>query len=298
MFCKDIKYVCKSLKNRSGVRSNLIYKFTTENIEGYIKQFNLKNRSLLTVGSSGDQVINANFYGCNYVTVVDLNRYTKYYFYLKKASIISLTYEEFLRYFSLDEDVNRMSINTYKKIRENLRKISLESLIFWDYVYDHFDLSNKCNNLFHYHTDELSNINLFNPYLNNEYNYNAEKEIINNLKIKFINADILKSDKIFTWEKFDNINLSNIYSYAYNDNRFKLMEFKKGVNSLVERLNDNGTMLVTYLYGTSHNSSMIEFANDNVLEDTTYFHFRGIRGIYKNNDITDTAVIYRKKMIK
>lgn len=36
-----------------------LYPFTTENIAGYIDNFNLKNKSLLTVGSSGDQVINA-----------------------------------------------------------------------------------------------------------------------------------------------------------------------------------------------------------------------------------------------
>ena len=78
MLSKDIEYVNKMFKKRSGIRNDLIYKFTTENISGYIKEFNLKNRSLLTVGSSGDQAINANFYGCNYVTVVDLNRYTKY----------------------------------------------------------------------------------------------------------------------------------------------------------------------------------------------------------------------------
>lgn len=298
MLSKDIKYVSKSLKKRSGIRSHLIYKFTTENISGYIKEFNLKNRSLLTVGSSGDQAINANFCGCNYVTVVDLNRYTEYYFYLKKAAIIALNYEEFLRYFSLDSDDLRMSIKTYKKIREILREISLDSLIFWDYVYDHYNLSNKCNNLFHYHSDELVNINVFNPYLNDEENYNIEKNKIKNMNIKFINADILKPDRIFTWEKFDNINLSNVYGYNYNDNRFKIAKFKKGINSLVERLNDDGIMLVAYLYGTSHNSSMIKFANDNILEDVTYSHFKGIRGIYKKNGITDTAVMYQKKLVK
>ena len=36
-----------------------IYTFTTENISGYIDYFDLDNKSLLTVGSSGDQVLNA-----------------------------------------------------------------------------------------------------------------------------------------------------------------------------------------------------------------------------------------------
>ena len=46
MLSKDIEYVNKMFKKRSGIRNDLIYKFTTENISGYIKEFNLKNRSL------------------------------------------------------------------------------------------------------------------------------------------------------------------------------------------------------------------------------------------------------------
>lgn len=46
-----------------------IYPFTTENIAGYINEFELKDKSLLTVGSSGDQVINAALYDCQDITL-------------------------------------------------------------------------------------------------------------------------------------------------------------------------------------------------------------------------------------
>ena len=36
-----------------------IYPFTTENIAGYIDYFDFDDKSLLTVGSSGDQILNA-----------------------------------------------------------------------------------------------------------------------------------------------------------------------------------------------------------------------------------------------
>ena len=78
-----------------------IYPFTTENISGYIDKFNLCNRSLLTVGSSSDQVINSILYGCKDVTLIDINSYSKYYYYLKVASILCLDMDEFfffLRY--------------------------------------------------------------------------------------------------------------------------------------------------------------------------------------------------------
>ena len=40
-----------------------IYSFTTENIAGYIEYFDLNNKNLLTIGSSGDQILNAFYNG-------------------------------------------------------------------------------------------------------------------------------------------------------------------------------------------------------------------------------------------
>lgn len=46
-------------KNRSECSFYTLYPFTTENINGYIDLFNLKDKSLLILGSSSDQAINA-----------------------------------------------------------------------------------------------------------------------------------------------------------------------------------------------------------------------------------------------
>ena len=50
-----------------------IYSFTTENINGYMQFFELKDKSLLTVGSSSDQAINATLVRCNDITGGNLN---------------------------------------------------------------------------------------------------------------------------------------------------------------------------------------------------------------------------------
>ena len=76
-----------------------IYPFTTENINGYIDLFDLKDKSLLTVGSSADQAIIANLKDCKDITILDINPLTKYYFNLKKAGILTLGYEEFCKFF-------------------------------------------------------------------------------------------------------------------------------------------------------------------------------------------------------
>ena len=57
---------------------NKLYSFTTENIKDYISSFDLNNKSLLTVGSSADQAINAILNGCKDVTIMDINPFVKY----------------------------------------------------------------------------------------------------------------------------------------------------------------------------------------------------------------------------
>ena len=80
-------------------RAIRINTFTTENINGYINYFDLKNKSLLTVGSSGNQLLNAYFYGTRDITLFDINPYAKYYAYMKVAAILTLNYDEFQCFF-------------------------------------------------------------------------------------------------------------------------------------------------------------------------------------------------------
>ena len=50
-----------------------IYLFTTENISGYINDMDLKDKSLLTLGSSLDQAYNALLLGASQIDVFDIN---------------------------------------------------------------------------------------------------------------------------------------------------------------------------------------------------------------------------------
>lgn len=94
-----IKKVKDIFKLKRVKRFDKLYKFTTENISGYISEFSFKDRTLLTVGSSCDQVINANLYGCNDIIVVDLNGLAEYYFCLKKRQSYLLVIVILLSFF-------------------------------------------------------------------------------------------------------------------------------------------------------------------------------------------------------
>ena len=70
----------------------------------------------------------------------------------------------------------------------------------------------------------------------------------------------------------------------------------KMFKALEKILNKDGKILVAYLYGTSHNDMLTRFATDNIIEDARYINFKGVRGIYKNTNDVDTAVIYKKSL--
>lgn len=52
-----------------------VYPFATENVLEYFATLNLKDQSVLTVGSSLDQLFNALVYGAKKVSVFDINPY-------------------------------------------------------------------------------------------------------------------------------------------------------------------------------------------------------------------------------
>ena len=121
---KDVNYYYK------------IYPFSTENIKGYLDYFDLYNKSLLTIGSSGDQVLNSYYNGCRDITLLDINPFCKYYLNLKIAGIISLSYEEFVYFFfpKINNKNNRayFHFDLFKKLAVVLKEIDLESYTFFD----------------------------------------------------------------------------------------------------------------------------------------------------------------------
>lgn len=65
-----------------------VYPFTTENIAGYFPILKLENKSVLTVGSSADQALNALLLGASRVVLYDINPNTYEYLKLKKEMIL------------------------------------------------------------------------------------------------------------------------------------------------------------------------------------------------------------------
>ena len=82
-----------------------VYPFTTEKLSGYFPVMNLKDKSVFTVGSSGDQVFNALVCGAGKITVFDINPDTSKFYKIKRDLILSVPRNRLVDEVSLVDDV-------------------------------------------------------------------------------------------------------------------------------------------------------------------------------------------------
>ena len=284
-----------------------LYPFTTENIAGYIEHFDLNNKSLLTIGSSGDQVINASLFNCKKQTVIDICPYTKYYFYLKKAAIMTFSYDEFFNFFCYRdypkfcrENKYILDKRKYEELKWLLRLLDFESFLFWDEIFSLYNSVDVRNRLFSDDEERASVLKGMNLYMRDEYMYNKVRSSIRDVNPKFIIGNIFdtKIDGVY-----DNIFLSNLGKY------YEVEELKKLIDKIDGNLSDEGKLLICYLYQTNINSRYHKgYASIYDLEKvyslfgsyiTSMETFCGIRGIIFDNDKLDgdTILVYEKKRI-
>ncbi len=159
-------------------RFSAIYPFTTENIKAYLSLFNLKDKSLFTVGSSGDQALNAILSGSNDITVFDICPFAREYFYLKRAAIQTFTMDDFLRFFCLKDYPKKFFNNkhvfdakAYLKISEVLKIISDETEYFWTEMFRRYNGITIRKQLFIPDGNDFGLIKNTNNYLNSVENY-------------------------------------------------------------------------------------------------------------------------------
>jgi len=279
-----------------------LYPFSTENIKGYLDYFDLKDKSILTIGSSGDQVINSFYNGSRDITLLDINPFSKYYLYLKVAAIMTFSYQEFIYFFfpKIHDKDNSLRFNRIllKKLLRALKKINYDSYTFFEYIFNKYPNSKIIECLFNDDQDNDKVIKRINNYLDNSKNYNYLKKIINDLYISFINIDIFKyrDDK-----KYDNIFLSNIGDlvnlYYFRDLLVRLRD---------NNLNDFGSILVAYLWNMNYDSDEVDYewkhiymmpATRYLLKNfiTEYHQIKGVYDILNNNNYnSDLVMIYKK----
>lgn len=291
---------------KDGINYSELYLFTNENIADITNKLNLKNKKILTVCSSSDQIFNFLLEDPTSIETFDINILTKYLFHLKRAAIITLSYEEFLKFFFPRKFFNQnlLKKETYQKISNNIT--NPEAKLFWDTIFFKIDSKNLYySNLFIHENSNRETIIKCNKYLNNEQNYNklAEKLLAFD-NIKFYNLNLFNLNHDIK-EKFNFIYLSNIFDKLQTSNKKEyLTKIKEIILNLSNILKEKGQIAVCYLYcykddywGTIKNNnlqSIIQKSEFNMEHKLISFH-SSLNYNSKRIKDRDALILYKKK---
>jgi hypothetical protein len=232
-----------------------LYAFTTENIGGYFPLLDLQGKSVLTVTSSGDHIINAFMFGANNVTGFDINDLAKDFAELKIRALQNLNFEQFRKFFLREseegrDNPNALDYKVYQMLRDSLSEQGAES---FDALYARFnqkgDLirqSDIFNNQYDANTLKLR----CNPYLQKEEDYEKTKRALAK-RLSLVTCGIEEVSRKLEG-MFDVILLSNIADYSqemFPESRDYLSDFKRQVvEPMISHLNPNGIICPAYVY--------------------------------------------------
>ncbi len=213
------------------------YAMTTEMEQGFLKQIDLNDKRILTVGSSGDQIFEYALRGSRDITVMDSNRLTPYFCELKYAALKTLKREDFISFFSRTYGGDNSKFMLQGTYRDAIRPMIQDEMVrsFWDHVFGQDAW--YIRNLFHYQRGTRP------EYLENDSNYNRVREIIDSVLVKFHCADITKFYE-FAEGEYDFIDLSNILTYFIINK--KEQEYWDAISKLHRHLSVDGIMKLHY----------------------------------------------------
>lgn len=209
-----------------------IYPFSNEYLTQFFKQVDVDGKSVLTVGSSGDQMLSAIMNGAKKVTLIDGNPMTLPFAELKLAAIKNLDFDEFVKYFSSRHIFDH---KYYAKVSHDLSPKSQE---FWDEIMMQQNNEDFFKNMFQ--NGAFSNVNASNmQYYYDKSAFEKIKKNLDSCKVDFITADFVKfPSKVHG--KYDLMMFSNILDYsAYNP-------FIYVLKKMSEHLTENGKMQAVY----------------------------------------------------
>lgn len=329
MVLEDLKKAREIIWN---IRNNLnykfknferIYPFSNENINDCFSHFDLDNKKCLTVLGSSDQVLDLCLKGSNIITSFDINPLTIYYFELKKAALLSnITLEEYLKFFCFKDyspcNTNNFSVFNQDTFNKLIPFLSSDAYLFWSSLFKEFKILEirRVKSIFEYWDEPNKDILKETIGYLKDNNFYVLKERIKDLKFNFINCDIRNLQGNLNME-YDFIYLSNIIQYievmfkdkinkkrldSLNDKEIikLLKQYKKLIEELSINLNDDGLIIVGYLYTLLKDSKDSIIYNkslrDKVFCDSNYSYeyFKSMVSYESDCKLEDGVLVYKK----
>ena len=209
----------------------------------------LENARVLTVGSSGDQLLSSIYRGARDVTLIDGNPYARYFVEYKIALINNLTLDEYIKFF--DCSYRHGKIFDHKVYSRIFHSLSSDAQSFWGNIFSlglpSYDIANR---MMH----DYTNFKL--EYLKNDDTFQHLKDCLNSSKIKYVTADLTDFHNNIDG-KYDLILLSNIGEYFDTSSELR-KKFKLEVDILYHRhLKNGGKMQVYYTFDSLSTSGQI-----------------------------------------
>lgn len=278
-----------------------LYSFTNENLSGYMRDLPYSSKSVLTTGSSCDQILNLISYGCEDISLLDINPFVKYYYELKKAAIMSLNRDDYLNFLHSHSlkaifGCKTFNRNIFNKIR---RYMSEEANTFWESIMTKYDSLFVRYNLFMGDEPSKRSIILNNDYLNEE-EYKKLRKKIEDVSIKFFRDDV--SDLKCEYDKYDYIFLSNILDYIFNFQVKTLSEmlvvkddYIVRVIRLMELLKEDGTAFFHYVWDYNQDSDYNCFFRS-AFHENPNVSLKYIPGSAHITNARDAVLTYKKRV--
>lgn len=236
---EDEKLAVDICNNRIGfVPFRRIYTTSNEQLDAVFRDFDLKDKDVLSVLGSSDHVFSEYYLGAKSVTAFDINELTKYYYYLRKWSLI---------YRGVDIPYGNDREWFFELLSEVSAKSELEeeALSFWKY------LNKKAPN----YTSKLFMGGIsFNRRVPYENDLESMTSIIEDRDIDFSKINVFD---FFDYDRtFDVVVLSNILDYASTPAALATCR-----DNLVDHLSDNGIVICSYVlsgYGDTGSKTMLQ----------------------------------------
>ena len=275
MLRSDIKVANKILdgfgEDYDNDKRSPIYGYTNEELDLFLPILPIKDKKVLTVASSGDQILSCALNGAKKIDAFDINPFQIYYSKLKIAAIKALNVKEYNNYFFNKDYKSIFSKELYKKIRlylDNNTKKFFDELYLNGFEYKFENL--VCNFILHdQFIKELE--------YTKEDNYDITKDNVNNACINYISCDFFKLHR-YLKDVYDVMLFSNMYEWFNFKQKEKFLSY---VKKLEKHLSDDGIIsLYTSVNKYKSNDLEVESKNhDNI-------------NIYSSND--EEMITYKK----
>lgn len=250
---KTPEFLEKIRREESDFLKAPIYLYGTEAIGSYYKVLNLNGKSVLTINGSGDQVLNAYYFGAKRVVGFDIIKDTKYMLDLKIAAIKGLNRDGFLRFFGSKKDVGSFDREIYSSLEKYL---DVKTMDFFNNLFEEYNGNGRAlldSDNFRERKEFYEKLDEINPFLASDDNYEKMQKIVSDVEPEFVEADI-RSVHEKVGGVFDVINLSNVLNYISKDYEERGVEnpigavYEDAIVGLKNKLSKDGKIIFYSFY--------------------------------------------------